>query len=163
MTSPKKNEEKPKYPLKNFYQNQGVAGVLDMAQAAFRMLKKLAGGVCRAFTINQLFVRLSISGKEAADTALRYGKACAAVFPLMGFACANMRVRRYAADVRPDFLGGKTSAAFHVKISVVPIRVTNALVAAVFRLFFQVLLKLLLANRRARGPQHKAIIKKETV
>ncbi|MCR4614639.1 MAG: hypothetical protein K5756_00620 [Clostridiales bacterium] len=148
---PEKKEEKGENPIKVFYKNQGFSGVIELIQRTLAILKKLTKGIARAFKFEKLYLRLGVGGSDAEKTARDYGKVCAFVFPAMGYICSNMRVNKYALDVHPDFVTGKRTAEFHVELSVVPIRLTNAIVAAGLRFVFKVLLKLLLANNKGNN------------
>ena len=148
---PEKKEEKSENPIKTFYNNQGFEGVLELLRRTLAILKKLTKGIIRSFKFEKLYLRLGVAGKDPEKTARDYGKVCAFVFPAMGYICSTARVGKYALDVHPDFVTGKNTAEFHVELSVVPIRLTNAIVAAAVRFLFKVLLKLLMANNNAKN------------
>lgn len=44
------------------------------------------------FKVKRLYVRAVCAGDDAADTAMEYGLVCAALYPLIGFLEANMRI-----------------------------------------------------------------------
>ena len=58
---------------------------------------------------------------------------------------ANL-VKKYNVDLSPDFLAVKDKAMFHFKFGLCPIFVTNSVIAAGFKLFKDVLLKLIKAQ-----------------
>ena len=78
-------------------------------------------------------VRLRVSKADAAETAIAFGKTCAAVYPALGYICTNLRVRQYDADVQADYLAQSSTAAVWFILSVRPIKLTNALVRFAFR------------------------------
>ena len=143
---PKKTDEKIPEPKKKkdnmfvrFYHNQGVSGVVQLLKDAAAAL----GGMFRAFLFEELYVSLTVGSDDAADTAVKYGKVCAAAFPSMGFIVSNMRVKKYNIEVTPDFVGGSNSARMHVKAAVIPLRLINAVIVVAFQLLFKVVFKLL--------------------
>ncbi len=160
-------EEKKENPLKTFYNNQGFDGVLQLIKTTLNILKKMTKGMLRAFKFEKLYLRLGVSKGDVAETAQEYGKVCAGVFPAMGYICSNMKVGKYAVDVHPDFITNKKTAEFHVDLSVIPRRLINAVIAAAFRLFFKVLLKILITNRKAESQKSEIkndnTVKKEKV
>lgn len=76
-----------------------------------------------AILIKEADLSLSIHGKDAADTAIRYGKVSAVAFPATGRMVNTMRVRKYNLEVAPEFLGKRDSAELHLEVSFSPIRI----------------------------------------
>lgn len=132
----------------DFYHNQGFDAVLNLIKTAAKQLGGFLKGVYKAFTIENLTLLLKVCDTDAAQTAIKYGKVCSAVYPSMGFIVSNMRVKQYDVNVVPDFINNSNEAIFKLKLSVIPIRLTNAVIVLVFRLFFKVLLKLLKGSKK---------------
>ena len=126
-----------------FYKNRGVSGVVqllkDTAKAVCGMFKRIG----RAFVFDELFISLTVSAGDAAETAIKYGKTCSAAFPAMGLIVSSMRVKKYSIEINPDFINGSNSAKLHTKISVRPIKLINAVIIVAFELLFKVVVKLL--------------------
>lgn len=149
----KKEEDKPSEPKKNifkeFYENQGFGATVELIQTAAAQLGGFMGSIYRAFVIENLKLLLKVSsGDDAAQNAIKYGKVCSAVYPSMGFICSNMKVKKYEANVVPDFISQENKAQFALSLSVRPIKLTNAVVVLAFRLLFKVLLKLLKGSKK---------------
>lgn len=151
-----KKEEKLKDPnayksgniFSDFYKNQGFSATIELIKTAAAQLGGFLKGVYRAFTIENLVVLLKVAANDdAAQTAIKYGKVCSAIYPSIGFICSNMKVRKYDVNVAPDFINHENDAIFEIKLSVVPIKLTNAVVVLAFRLLFKVLLKLLKGSK----------------
>ncbi len=158
----KKKEDKPKEKkpkkesiLTRFYRNKGVSGIIELLQGALHGVNGLLGRLWRQIVIHELFVDLVISGSDAADCALKYGKVCAAVYPTLGELCTHMRVRRYDATVVPDFLANRDSAKFYCELSVKPISITNAVVVLAGQLLFGVLIKLYKGSKTPKPQKSK--------
>lgn len=128
-----KKEEKPKKEgesfVMKFYHEQGFDGVMAFLHDILSALNTFMGDIFkRSFVIENLFLRLRVTKRDAAETALAYGKTCAAVYPTLGYLCRTVKVRRYDADIQADYLALKSTAAMRFTISVRPIRITNAVV-----------------------------------
>lgn len=78
---------------------------------------------------------------DAAETAIEYGKTCAAAFPVFGSAVSRLRVRKYNLNVEPDFLARYGDEAFFLRLHTLPIRLVNAGLALVFGALFKIILK----------------------
>ena len=135
--------------FRDFYNNQGFAATVNLIRTAAAQLGGFLKGVYRAFVIENLTVLLRVSaGDDAAQTAIKYGKVCSAVYPAMGFICSNMKVKQYDVNVVPDFISAENTATFKLSLSVRPIKLTNAVIVLAFRLIFKVLLKLLKGSKK---------------
>ncbi len=138
-----------------FYKNRGFAGVLRLINDAATAIGGMFRRIGRAFLFDELFVSLTVGSGDSADTAIKYGKVCSAVFPAMGFIVSNMRVKKYNTEVNPDFISGSNSARFHIKAGVIPIKLINAIVIVAFELLFKVVLKLLKHGKAVKADVEK--------
>ena len=135
-----------------FYKEQGFDGTIRFIGDVLHALNTMLGDILkRSFVVEKLFLRLVVAKQDAAQTALTYGKTCAAVYPALGYICSQLIVRRYDADIRPDYLANESSAAMRFRISLRPIKITNALV----RFAFRALIAFLKAKRRASVKKKK--------
>lgn len=142
---PKGKPAKPN-PLKTFWQNEGVDGVIALLRETAAAVSGMFRGVFRHVIIDQLFVQMHIGSGDAAQTAVDYGKVCAEVFPALGTICSVMKVRRYDADISPDFLANQNETELHTVITLRPIFVTNAAVVMLVKLLFRVVFKVLFSK-----------------
>lgn len=151
---PKEKEEKtdetikePKQKKDNmfvrFYRNRGVDGVIQLLKDAVHAIKGMFRRIGRAFKFEELYISMTVGSGDSAETAIKYGKTCEVAFPLMGYIVSNMRVNKYNIEINPDFLYGSNSARIHTQISVIPLRLINAVIIVLFELLFKVVLKLL--------------------
>ncbi|MBQ7047105.1 MAG: DUF2953 domain-containing protein [Oscillospiraceae bacterium] len=145
---PETSSESKSNIFKEFYKNQGFAATIKLIKTAATQLGGFLKSVYKAFVIENLTVLLKVSaGDDAANTAIKYGKVCSAVYPSMGFICSNMKVKQYDVNVVPDFISAENVATFKLSLSVRPIKLTNAVIVLAFRLIFKVLLKLLTGSK----------------
>ena len=151
-----KKEEKPKPKkenfLKTFYNNQGLAGVIELLNNCVAALKRLLGNEgendlrqIRAVIIKKFRLDIHITEDDAAATAIKYGKVCSALYPSLGFICSNMKVKDYKVNVFADYCGEKTTVEFVTKTAFIPRALINAGIALVFSLLKQ-LLKVVISN-----------------
>lgn len=154
-TKEKKKEEttEPKTNIfKQFYENQGFDATVELIRTAAARLGGFMKRLYKAFTIENLVLLLKVSsGDDAAQSAIKYGKVCSAVYPSLGFICSNMKVKKYDVNVVPDFISGENSACFKLSLSVRPIKLTNAAIALAFSLVFKVLIKLLKGSKNNKS------------
>ncbi|MBQ7120993.1 MAG: DUF2953 domain-containing protein [Clostridia bacterium] len=168
----KKKEEKPKKesevipePKKKkkdnmfvrFYRNRGVEGVVQLLKDAAKALGGMFRRIGRAFLFEELYIALKVGAGDSAETAVKYGKTCSAAFPAMGFIVNNMRVKKYNIDISPDFIYGKNEAKLHTQISVVPIKLINAVIIVAFELLFKVVIKLLKHSKDPKADVEKQV------
>lgn len=131
---PKKDEPKGENFVMKFYHEQGFDGVIQFLADILSALNTMMGDIFkRSFVVEKLYLDMQVTKKDAAETALAYGKTCAAVFPALGYMCNEMRVRRYSANIYPDYLAKDSKASIAFCISIRPIKLTNALVRFAFR------------------------------
>lgn len=142
-------------PLRNFYNNKGVDGVVGLLGRVVSDLGGMFGALVRKVIIAEFFLDMKVHGADAADTAVKYGKLCDKIFPAVGFMCSEMKVRRYNVDVSPDFLANSDEIDFRMKGSVIPRAAINAVIALVFRLLFGVLLRFIIGAMPSSGPNGK--------
>ena len=158
--SEQENQDKPvkepkDNPLITFYRNNGVEGVIDLVKRLSVSLKGMFRRIYRSFTIEDIAVSLLVGAGDSAETALKYGRTCSAFYPAMGFVVDNMRVRKYSAEVSPDFINGSNKARLHTVISVIPRRLINAVIIVAFSLIFRVGIRFLRGLRKKK-PDEKS-------
>ena len=102
----KKPEEEPKkksFDFKAFVKEKGVSGIINIVKE----IAKLAGGtvsdVLFAFTVTRLKLDIKVAGSDAADSAIKYGRVCAALFPSLQLIMTVVKVKKYDVNVNPDF------------------------------------------------------------
>lgn len=136
--------------LKQLYTDHGYDGIVKMLVGVKNSLSSFFGKLYKTITINELYLTMHITGKDAANTAIQYGKISSWLFPLLGKLASTCKMKKYDVDISPDFLGVKNEADLYLRVSLVPIRVTNALVVLAVQLLFKVILKVLFANNKSK-------------
>lgn len=126
-----------------FYNNQGFDGVVELINNAAKDLGKMFSSFKKHIVLRELYLWMTISSGDAAQTALDYGRICQKVFPALSFICTNLTVKKYDVEIEPDFIGLKNKAQFAFSISIRPIFFVNAVIVLALRLVFNVVIKFL--------------------
>lgn len=135
--------EKKENIFVRFYNNQGFDGVVELINNAAKDLGKMFSSFKKHIVLRELYLWMTISSGDAAQTALDYGRICQKVFPALSFICTNLTVKKYDVEIEPDFIGIKNKAQFAFSISIRPIFIINAVIVLALRLVFNVVIKFL--------------------
>ena len=142
----KPKEEKPKgaNPLAVLYGNEKISGIIDILKKLLQVVDKFGRRLINSFVIDEMFLDITVSKSDAAQTAEEYGKMCRRVFPVTGAVVANCNVRKYSVNIDADYLAdGRSDAAFSMEISLNLRKVINAVLAFAFGALFKVGIRLL--------------------
>lgn len=151
----KKEEKKPETVqqgnglLKQLYVDQGYDGIEKMLRAVGRSLGGFFGKLYKTFVFDELYITMVTGGNDAADTAMKYGKLCSWLYPVLGKLVSTSKVKKYDFDISPDFLSTKNEAELYVNLHFTPIHITNAAVVLAIQLVFKVLFKILFAKKHS--------------
>ena len=151
----KKNEptEKPKKKgnslLKQIYLDHGYEGLEKMLHDLGNALGGFFGKIIKTFTIDELYLEMITAGGDAADTAIKHGKLCAWLYPVLGKLISTCKVKKYDFDISPDFLATKSTASAYVRFHLRPIKITNATVVLALQLVFKILFKILFSKKKS--------------
>ncbi len=146
-----KKEKKPGNGLlKQLYLDQGYDGIELMLYNLAKALGGFFGKLYKTFTIDEFYLTMVTVGADAADTAQKYGKLCAWLYPLLGKIASTCKMKKYDFDISPDFLGNKKESYLYTRFHVTPIRITNAVVCLAVILLFKVLFKVLFSNQKSK-------------
>ncbi|NCC86962.1 MAG: DUF2953 domain-containing protein [Clostridia bacterium] len=127
----------------------GFGGTIEILQYIASKTKVMFTKVLKHIVIKELFVDLTVAGNDAADTAMNYGKTCAAVFPALGTICTNMKVREYNVDINPDFIAKKNNGDLHTVIAFRPIFILMALTGFGTKIINKIIFKLLFSHGKS--------------
>lgn len=101
-----KTEEKPEHEEKkkeSLIKEKGISWLFDL----IKKIADLAVGALKDFfrhiIVKKLMLSINIAGKDAADTAVKYGYCCSAVYPAFGIIVGAVKCKNYGVDISPDF------------------------------------------------------------
>lgn len=96
-----KKQKKEKKPLPSFLRNLTFADYIELVKIAFR-------DFIFRIKIENFDLDAKISGDNAADTAMQYGKISAALYPVAAFLSEKKVLEKTRINVRTDFLSEKS-------------------------------------------------------
>ena len=150
---PPGKEEKPapkKKPskLRELLQKKGVSGFLELLRAFSRVAYGSVKKIFSHTVIRLLLLDLTIGGEDAAQTAVRYGRACGLVSTALTalLSAAKYRERHVNVRVTPDFQNGNSSVQFHVLLKIKLLFLLSAALSA-----FLSIIKIYLKSRKESG------------
>ena len=101
-----KTEEKPEHEEKkkeSLIKEKGISWLFDL----IKKIADLAVGALKDFfrhiIVKKLMLSINIAGKDAADTAVKYGYCCSAVYPAFGIIVGAVKCKSYGVDISPNF------------------------------------------------------------
>lgn len=149
-----KEEEKPKEKgdnfIKVFYNNQGVSGMINLIGTIASKLKKGLHKIGKSFYIRKLWLRINVADGDSAETAIKYGKICSAVYPSLGYIIDTVNAKNCSVKIQPDFLGKKTQGGFVLHLFIVPSKLIGSSIKMGISLGIE-LLKILIANAKSKA------------
>ncbi len=150
-------EEKPEEPqekgdnfIVTFYKNQGVSGIIELIGNIARKLKKGLHKMGKSFYIRKLWLRINVADGNSADTAVKYGKVCAGVYPSLGYILDTVNSKNCSVKINPDFLGSKSQGAFELHLFLVPSKLIGSALKMGISLGIE-LLKIFISNAKSGG------------
>ncbi len=129
--------------LKTLYDAHGVDGLLLIAKRTFGYVGTYFGDLAKSLVVDELYVDVRCTKKDAASTAIYYGEVCSVLFPMLGAMVSKYKVRKYDINVYPDYLARQSSASFAISMHLYPIRLGGVSLVFGCRMLFKVLLRLI--------------------
>ena len=139
-----KDTEKKENPIKVFYEDQGVLGMVEFVNNCASYLGKFTKGFLKSIYIRKLNLRMWVTEGDAAQTAIKYGKFCQMIYPPLGFICSSCHVKNCNVNIVADYCGDKTKGEFETRVALVPRSVINAGIAFLFRIVAEFIKTLLI-------------------
>lgn len=103
---PKKADEEQKSEetkKESLIKEKGISWLFDL----IKKIADLAVGALKDFfrhiIVKKLLLSISIAGSDAADTAVKYGYCCSAVYPAFGIIVGAVKCKKYGVDISPNF------------------------------------------------------------
>ena len=162
-----KTDEEPKQKsdnfIKVFYNNQGVAGIIDLLSDVAAALKKGFHSMGKGFLIRRFKLRINVADGGAAGTALKYGKVCAAVYPPLGYIFSVIRSRNCSVKIEPDFIGNKSEGMFDLHLAAIPSVIAGGALMMCIRLGIR-MIKVMISNSKSasKGVDNNKTTKQST-
>lgn len=96
---PKKATEKKPSLIKKY----GIEWLLNLIKKVAELAVSALQDFFSHILIKKLSLSISVAGDDAADTAIKYGKYCAVVYPAVGTIVRVVKCKGYGVDINPNF------------------------------------------------------------
>ena len=153
---PKKEEapkEKKPNPIVEMAKANGFDGMMEVLGNLGNVLKIFGGKLLRSIVFNKADINITVGTGDAASTALKHGKTCQKIYPIMGFLCSNNVVKHHNINISADFLANDTKGNFYFEMNICLRKIINSAIGLVVRLIFDVVLKFLKNGKKKKSPQ----------
>lgn len=110
----KKEKKKKQSYLSKLKDKKGISGIVSIFTSLARIASGLLKNVFKHIVIKRFDVDIVIVGDDASDTALKYGKLCAVIYPSLDIILSVTDTKDYKISVMPDF---DDNAKCSVKVS----------------------------------------------
>ena len=132
----KNSVKKPKSKKKNkfrevwqFTKKQGLDGMIELLKDITALILKLVDTI-RRHIVMKTRLDLVVVGEDAADTALKFGYACSAIYPLLSLIDRHTKLKKHEEYIDAGFKAEKTQVRFLLKAHIMPVFVIIGIVAA---------------------------------
>lgn len=98
---PKKKKDEP--AKSNFFKEKGLAGLLEIIKKVSELAANALKDFFKHIIVKNLMLSVSVAGEDAADTAIKYGEYCAAVYPAISLIAGAVKCKNYGVDITPNF------------------------------------------------------------
>lgn len=96
---PKKATEKKPSLIKKY----GIEWLLNLIKKVAELAVSALQDFFSHIMIKKFSLSISVAGDDAADTAIKYGKYCAVVYPAVGTIVRVVKSKGYGVDINPNF------------------------------------------------------------
>lgn len=135
----KRKKEKPEKKkitstLRDIIKQEGVGGFLSILRELVFTALNLTERILHHTVIREFRLRMTIAGKDVAQTAIRFGEVCAGVYPAVGALFSRIKYKKNTIEILPDFdeeFGN--GVKLYAKVRIRPYFSLIAAVAAFFR------------------------------
>ena len=127
----KKPEKKPKKknPVLEFTKKQGLDGIIELLKEITGIILKLVDTI-RRHLVMKTRLDLLVVGSDPADTAIKFGYACSAIYPLLSLIDRHTKLKRHEEYIDAGFEAEKTQVRFILKAHIIPVFVLIGAVGA---------------------------------
>lgn len=96
---PKKSTEKKPSLIKKY----GIEWLLNLIKRVAELAVSALQDFFSHILVKKFSLSISVAGDDAADTAIKYGKYCAVVYPAVGTIVRVVKCKGYGVDINPNF------------------------------------------------------------
>lgn len=118
--SEKKDKPKKKNAVWEFTKKQGLEGIIELLKEITAIILKLVDTI-RRHIVMKTRLDLLVVGNDAADTAMKFGYACSAIYPLLSLIDSHTKLKKHEEYIDAGFEAEKTQVRFILKAHIVPV------------------------------------------
>ncbi len=126
-------EEKKKNPVGDIIQEHGLRGLLELLRELARIAVEAGKKITGHTVISKMDLQLLVATDNAAETAVTYGAACAAVFPLVSIIEQHVKKCCHHERIAPCFTETENKVYFEMRIRIIPFFLLSAGVKALLK------------------------------
>ncbi len=101
-SKPKQNKPEEKKE-KNLLKEKGLGWFVNLIKKIADLAKGALKDLFRHILIKEFMLSIKVAGNDAADTAVKYGYYCSAIYPATGIIIGAVNYKSYGVDITPDF------------------------------------------------------------
>ena len=132
--SKQEHKEEPKEKKTNLLQEKGLSWFINLIKKVAELAKDVLKDFFKHIIINKFMLSITISGNDAADKAIKYGKLCASVYPAAVIITGKAKCKKCGIDIAPDFdKKSKASVYFDLKARTIVLRIVGLIIKYGFK------------------------------
>lgn len=131
--SDSKSEEKNKNPIKDFIKKKGTDGLIELLKKMAEIIMKATKTITSHLVISKLDINVLVVGEDAADTAMKFGYLCSAVYPIVSIIESNIKKCNHNENIVAGFNDSETKIYLVLKARIKPLFIIGAALRALFR------------------------------
>lgn len=89
--------------FKALFDDRGASGAISFLWQVLVILFGRFIKVVRGVAVSKFDLKIDVAGDDSAEAALRYGKLCGIIYPLLSFIFQNVKTYKHEIDMRPEF------------------------------------------------------------
>lgn len=112
--SPKNTDQNENF-LKKIYNQKGFSGTVKYFAKLLQIIIKRLWWVIKKFEFRHFYLNLTVASDDSAETAIEYGGACCAVYPVLALLESITNFKMQQVNINADF--NKTKPEFQISFS----------------------------------------------
>ena len=130
--SDNKSEDKSKNPTKDFIKQKGISGLIELLKKIVDIILKATKSITSHLVISKLDINVLVVGDDAADTAMKFGYLCSAVYPVVSMIESNIKKCKHNENIIAGFNDTETKIYLVLKARIKPLFLLGAALRALF-------------------------------
>lgn len=121
-----KDTKKKSNAFLDFTKRNGLDGLIEVLKSVAEIVVGTAKKITSHLVISKLDVGLLVVGEDAADTAIKFGYACSAIYPLISIIDQNVKKCKHSKNIGAGFDDKETKVHLVIKVRILPIFILTA-------------------------------------